>query len=158
MRDLAIYIIICAAIVLAIYGVYYFFSKFLEKQSIQVQKIKSTLESFGKLYEEGLFLNYEYQNETYNVLILKVQKAAKFQFNSRIIWEKRFGQKKFYTNQTIFSKMPHKKMVIIYPNEGPYTYHYDESEIRYTEPKKRIWDMHVIYAGDLESVLKEGLK
>lgn len=157
MIDITIYIIIGAAIVLAIYGVYYFFSKYLEKQSVNVQNIKSTLETYGKLYEEGLFLSYHYKGETYSVLIIKVQKYAKFQFNSRVIWEKRVGQKKFYTDQTIFSKMPNKKLVIIYPNEGPFTYHYDESEIRYTKPKDRIWDMHIIPMNELDTVLKEGL-
>src|SRR5690554_939380 len=157
MTDIYIYIIIAATLILLIYGVYYIFSKYLEKQSISVQKIKSTLEAYGKLYEEGLFLSYQYKNETYAVMIIKVQKFAKFQFNSRIIWEKRVGQKKLYTNQTVFSKMPHKKLVIVYPNEGPFMYHYDESEIRFTNPKERIWDMHIIPMHELEAVLKEGL-
>jgi len=158
MVDISIYIVVGAAIILAIYGIYYFFKNYLEKQSVSVQQIKTTLESYGKLYEEGLFLSYEYQNEMYDVLIIRVPKSAKFQFNSPTIWEKRFGQKKFYTNQTVFSKMPHKKLVIIYPNEGPFTYHYDESEIRFTDAKKRFWNMHVIPMHALDTVLKEGFK
>lgn len=157
MPDLTIYIIIGIILVLGIYGAYYVFSKYLEKNSVHVQNIKSTLEAHGKLFEEGMFLAYDYQGESYHVLILKVQKYAKFQFNSRTIWEKRMGQKKFYTDQTIFSKMPHKKLVVIYPNEGPFTFHYDESEIRFTNPNEKIWDMHVIPANELDTVLKEGL-
>lgn len=157
MNDLPIYIIVVATILLAIYGVYFLFSKYLEKQSKNIQNIKSILEAHGKLYEEGMFLSFTYKEETYSVLIIKVEKYAKFQFNSRIIWEKRIGQKKFYTNQTVFSKMPNKKIVIIYPNEGPFTYHYDESDIRFTNPKERIWDMYVIPMYALETTLKEGL-
>ena len=157
MRDLPIYIILGAALIFVIYGIYYVFSKYLEKQSLNVQEIKSTLETYGKLHEEGLYLSYDYKDEIYSVLIIKVQKYAKFQFNSRTIWEKRMGQKKFYTDQTVFSKMPNKKIVVIYPNEGPFTYHYDESDIRYTKPNMRIWDMHIIPMNELDTVLKEGL-
>jgi hypothetical protein len=157
MNDLPIYIIVVSTILLAIYGVYFLFSKHIEKQSKSIQNIKLILETHGKLYEEGMFLSYTYQDQTYSVQIIKVEKYAKFQFNSRVIWEKRVGQKKFYTNQTVFSKMPNKKIVIIYPNEGPFTYHYDESEIRFTSPKERIWDMYVIPMHQLEATLKEGL-
>ncbi len=158
MTDIALYIIIGAAVVLAIYGAYYFISKYLEKNSLKVQEIKSILENYGTLYEEGLFLNYTYNNEEYTVQIIRIPQSAKFQFNSRIIWERRIGSRITYTDQTVFSKMPNKKMVIIYPHEGPFTYHYDESEIRYTNPKERIWDMHIIPMHQLEEVLKEGLK
>lgn len=157
MTDITIYLIIGTVIFLGIYGVYYFFSKYLEKHSVYVQNIKTTLETYGKLYEEGLYLLYEYKGEMYSVIIIKVQKNAKFQFNSRVIWEKRLGKKVYYTDQTIFSKMPNKKIVIVYPNTGPFTYHYDENEIRYTKPNERIWDMHIMHASELETVLKEGL-
>ena len=35
--------------------------------------------------------------------------------------------------------------------------HYDESDIRFTKPNERIWDMHVIPFNELDTVLKEGL-
>ncbi|ABX81468.1 hypothetical protein [Acholeplasma laidlawii] len=155
--DMYLYIIIGAAAILLIYGAYYGVSKYLEKQSLNIQEIKSILETHGTLHEEGLYLSYDYQGLTYSVIMIKVQKYAKFQFNSRTIWEKKIGQKKFYTDQTIFSKMPNRKIVIIYPNEGPFTYHYDESDVRFTKPNERIWDMHVIPFNELDTVLKEGL-
>ncbi|CDR31032.1 Uncharacterised protein [Acholeplasma oculi] len=156
--DILIYIIIGFIIIFIIYGIYVGFSKYIEKQSKSIQKIKDTLERFGQLEDQKSFSTLKYQNEDYHILIIKVQKGAKFTFNSKTIWEKRFGTNKYYTDQTIFSKLPGKKMVIIYPSEGPFMYHYDENEIRFTNPKEKIWDMHIIAASELESTLKEGFK
>ncbi len=152
------YIIIIVVIILTIYFIYYGVSKYLEKQSKTVQGIKAVLENYGSLKENGIFMEYLYKEVNYSVLIIKVQKGSKFTFNSKVIWEKRFGSKKYYTDQTIFSKKPGKKIVIIYPSEGPFMYHYDENEIRFTNPKEKIWDMHIIPYNQLETVLEEGFK
>lgn len=152
------YILVVVIIIIVIYFLYYGVSKYLEKQSKSVQNIKSILEKYGNLKENGIFLEYHYKEVDYSVLIIKVQKGAKFTFNSKVIWEKRFGSKKFYTDQTIFSKKPGKKIVVIYPSDGPFMYHYDENEIRFTNPKEKIWDMHIVSYQQLESVLEEGFK
>lgn len=158
MTDIQIYITIGIVLVALIYGVYYFVSKYLEKQSLMIQKIKETFETYGQLSENGLFMSYQYENDVYDVILIKVPRHAKFQFNSKTIWQKKIGQKLFFTDQTIFSKMPNKKIVVIYPNEGPFMYHYDENELRFIKPSDLVWNMHIIAKKDLEATLKEGFK
>lgn len=158
MTDIQIYITVGIVVVVLIYGVYYFVSKYLEKESLRVQRIKETLELYGELSENGLFMSYQYEGHLYDVILIKVPKHAKFQFNSRTIWQKKIGQKYYFTDQTIFSKMPNKKIVVIYPNEGPFMYHYDENELRFIKPNDLVWDMHIIAKKDLDTTLKEGFK
>ncbi len=154
--DVLIYLIIIIVLIVSIYSAYYFVKRHLENESKMVQKIKSTLEDYGTLKEEGLYMQYTYNEITYQVLLFKIGKGVKLTFNSKTIWEKRFGDTKQFTDQTIFSKLPGKKIVIVYPHEGPFMYHYDENEIRFTNPKEKVWDMHIIAAASLSEALKEG--
>ncbi|WP_025724653.1 hypothetical protein [Acholeplasma granularum] len=156
MKDPLIYLLIVLIVLVILYSLYQLVKKHLEKKSKHVKKIKQTLETYGRLEEKEHFMSYEYQNQHYSLLIFKVPSGSKFTFNSRTIWERRFGQKKIYSDQSLFSKMPHKKIVVIYPHEGPFMYHYDENEIRFTNYKERIWDMHIISINELEKALKEG--
>jgi len=133
-------------------------NKSIEKDSKLKQSINETLEKYGKLRDEGQFTKYEYKGQSYYLMILKVKDGVKFKFNSKTIWETRFGSKTQFTDQTVFSKLPGKKLVIIYPSTGPYMYQYDENEIRFTKPSEKVWDMTIIGAHELDEVLKEGLK
>ena len=72
MTDIYLYSIIGAAAILLICGAYYAISKYLEKQSLSIQEIKSILETHGTLHEEGLYLSYDYKGLTYSVIIIKV--------------------------------------------------------------------------------------
>lgn len=157
--DYIIYAIIGFLLLVIGYLGYYLISKSIEKDAKALQAIKETLENHGKLHEEGhgLFTKYTYNEITYTVMFLKLRPEYKFQFNSKTIWERRKGSNKFYLEQSVFANMPGKKMVIIYPHTGPFTYHYDENDIRFTKPKDKIWDMHIIPANILDETLKEGL-
>lgn len=153
------YVLIGLLLIGLIYFVYYLVSKSIEKDAKMLQSIKEVLDKHGRLKDEGqnLFIKYEYNNELYTLMFLKLSPEYKFQFNSKTIWERRKGGNKFFIDNKVFASIPGKKMVIIYPHTGPFMYHYDENEIRFTKPKEKIWDMHIIPAHILEEVLKEGL-
>jgi|SRR5690606_39096837 len=152
------FIIFGAVILVAIYLTYYFVSKQLEKDHLIVQQIKNILEQYGKLDENGHHPKFTFNEQSYYVKFLKIKPNVKFKFNSKTIWEKRFSGKVQYTDQTVFSKLPGRKLVIIYPSEGPFMYQYDENEIKFTTPKTKVWDYVVIPYNELEEVLKEGIK
>ncbi|VEU82543.1 hypothetical protein [Acholeplasma hippikon] len=157
--DVLIYAIISVLVIVIGYLVYFFTSKSIEKDAKHLQEIKETLEKYGKLHEEGhsMFTKYTYQDETYSVMFLKLNPEYKLTFNSKTIWERKKGGSKLYLEQKVFASIPGKKIVIIYPHPGPFMYHYDENEIRFTKPKEKFWNMQVIPASLLEEALKEGL-
>lgn len=131
--------------------------KTAEKDQAIKQDIVSILEKFGKYDENHLYPKFTFNEVTYSVALLKVKDGTKLTFNSKTIWEKKLGESKIFLDQKVFAAVPGRKIVIIYPHSGPFMYHYDENEIRFTKPKERFWDMQVIAYNNLEEALQEGL-
>lgn len=146
-------VVLTVIVVVLIYAIIH-----IKSTNEMTNQIKETLNEYGKLTINKPYSSYDYHGEQYHVLILRVSRPYKFTFNSKIVWEKSHKQQKQFINQTAFSQLEGNKMVVIFPNEGPYRYHYDESEIRFIKSGDLVWDFHVIGYQDLEDVLSTGLK
>lgn len=119
---------------------------------------KNVLNRYGQLIYKKPYYEYELNGEKYLLTFFYAPTKAKVKFNSMLIWEKRTSYQTDLENMMSFSTQKGKKIVIIYPNEGPYMYHYDEREILFTKPYQPIWEMHVVGYHELEEALEKGFK
>lgn len=151
-----VWIIIGILLILIALVTYWIISNDIQKDSQLRQNIHEVLEQFGKLDADGQFFKYQYKNEVYYLLIMKVPKNARFTFNSKVVWEIYQGSQSRLLDLKVFGNLPGKKIVVVYPNQGPYLRYEDEQNIVYTKPDIRFWNMNVFAAHELEEILKKG--
>lgn len=150
------WVIISVSIIVIVLVTYWIASNYIQKDAQQRQTIHEILEMHGKLDADGPYFKYQYKNENYYLMIIKITKYARFTFNSKIVWEVKSGNQSRLLDQKVFGNLPGKKIVIVYPNQGPYLRYEDEQNIVFTKPEVRFWNMNVISAHELEEILKKG--
>ncbi len=118
-------------------------------------EIKNVLNEHGKLKRVNDYYHYEFNNDFYEVIFFKVRNGYKLSFNSKIIWEVKSGVNSKLVNMKDYTNSDKIKLVIIYPNPGPYVYYEDENNLKFTNPNKPFWNLKVIPHNDLNDVLKD---
>jgi len=123
-------------------------------QNKQITKsIISQLTKYGELKKEDKYYIFNINNIEYGLYILRVGNSSKLSFNSNKIWEKRYKNNINLMDMTYFANLEKPKIVIVYPNLGPYLYYEDENNIKFTNSLENIWDLRIIPYSKIDEII-----
>lgn len=121
------------------------------------KQIIDALKKYGTIDNRALFPIYTYKEKNYYLYVLRLPSGLKLSFNSATVWEtKSRNGKSILHHKKEFAQLKGRKIVIVYPNQGPYLRYEDEHNVTFTKPNEVFWDMHVINSDALEEVLEKG--
>lgn len=132
MENLKIFLLIGLVVLLVYIVVIRWYYRSLSKKTKNT--IIKRLEEAGQVTYQNNKIYFKINDETFEIIFYYLSKQKELSINSPTIWEEKHYKNRI-VNQSVITKSPGRKIIIVYPSTNKITRYINENEIEFVDYK-----------------------